>query len=57
MIVFCVFFTLSIGFTRMYLHVHWPSDVLGGWCEDLAFSSLASWLFFKALDKKNKLNP
>ena len=57
LIVFCVFFTLSIGFTRMYLHVHWPSDVLGGWCEGLAFSSLASWLFFKALDKKNKLNP
>lgn len=57
LIVFCVFFTLSIGFTRMYLHVHWPSDVLGGWCEGLAFSSLASWLFFKVLDKKHKLNP
>lgn len=57
LIVFCVFFTLSIGFTRMYLHVHWPSDVLGGWCEGLAFSFLASWLFFKVLDKKHKLNP
>lgn len=57
LIVFCVFFTLSIGFTRMYLHVHWPSDVLGGWCEGLAFSSLSSWLFFKVLDKKHKLNP
>lgn len=57
LIVFCVFFTLSIGFTRMYLHVHWPSDVLGGWCEGLAFSSLASWLFFEVLGKKHKLNP
>ncbi len=26
LIAVCVFFTLSIGFTRMYLHVHWPSD-------------------------------
>lgn len=54
LIAFCVFFTLSIGFTRMYLHVHWPSDVLGGWCEGLAFSCLTSWIFFRALDKKQE---
>ena len=54
LIAVCVFFTLSIGFTRMYLHVHWPSDVLGGWCEGLAFSYLASWIFFRVLDKKQE---
>ena len=54
LIAVCVFSTLSIGFTRMYRHVHWPSDVLGGWCEGLAFSCLASWIFFRVLDKKQE---
>lgn len=32
-----VLFPLTIGYTRIYLHVHYPSDVFGGWLEGLAF--------------------
>jgi membrane-associated phospholipid phosphatase len=36
---------LVIGMSRVYLDVHWASDVVGGWCLGLAIGALSSVLY------------
>jgi undecaprenyl-diphosphatase len=50
LIAFCV------GASRVYLGVHWPSDVAGGWAFGCAWALLA-WLLTRRLQRRGAVEP
>ncbi|KQZ12739.1 phosphoesterase [Mesorhizobium sp. Root554] len=50
-----VLVTLMVGVSRIYLGVHWPSDVLAGWCAGFAWAMLC-WLAARFLQRGNAID-
>jgi undecaprenyl-diphosphatase len=56
LLVAAIALTLLIGFSRVYLGVHWPSDVLAGWSIGAAWA-LACSLLARLLRRNRTLEP
>lgn len=48
--------TFTIGFSRVYLGVHWPSDVVAGWCVGAIWAVLCS-LAGRVLQRWHAIEP
>jgi undecaprenyl-diphosphatase len=49
-----IFLTFSVGVTRVYLGVHWPTDVLAGWTAGSVWALLC-WLAARWLQSRRTL--
>ncbi|MCB1800176.1 MAG: phosphatase PAP2 family protein [Gammaproteobacteria bacterium] len=51
-----VLLTVLVGFSRVYLGVHWPTDVLAGWSAGAGWAVFC-WLLMQAMQARQLVEP
>ena len=51
-----ILLTIAVGISRVYLGVHYPTDVLAGWCMGAAWAAFC-WTIFNWLQSHDRIEP
>jgi undecaprenyl-diphosphatase len=54
LIIFSIFMIIMIGVSRIYLGVHYPSDVLGGFLASGCLLAVSIWFYQRNMERGNK---